>query len=364
MKILLLDNTAPWVVSLFDAAAAQGTAVRAIRPQSLGALRLPAGPRTGQRDSGQKVTVPGWTRFFKLSTLLVARAVRRALRQQPDVDAIVYTLPQYAAVAQSIRGPRCAYYAHDVFRFYDWDRAATMELEQRMLDRVDVVFSVAEALSEDFRRMTRTPVHTCRMAASSAFIQRLRAGPPVAAELQPIRKPIVGCTGQINRSYDWDLIAALAGQLPDVSFVFIGPIFDEPSPMRERVRSALGLPNVHWLGPVPHTRLPEYLAGFDVCFNPLLVNEHNDRRSPLRLYDYLATDKPILSTGIREAQIHRPFIEIGQTPEQCAAILRRFADGQSDLQLAERHRYIEQNTWENRAALVLQTLQNIGQSRT
>jgi teichuronic acid biosynthesis glycosyltransferase TuaH len=148
-----------------------------------------------------------------------------------------------------------------------------------------------------------------------------------------------------------------------VSFVFIGPLFDEQPPMREKIHSVLQLANVHWLGPRPHEQLPQYLAGFDVCFNPLLVNEHNDRRSPLRLYDYLATDKPILSTAIREASVHRPFIEIGTSTQDCASILRRFVDGQHDCDLTQRHRYIEQNTWENRASLVLETFQHIAKSR-
>jgi hypothetical protein len=177
MKILLLDNTAPWVVSLFDAAVGQGAVVQAVRPQSLGALRLPAGSRAGSANAGRKVIVPGWTRYTKLSTLLVTRTLRRLLRRQPDTDAIVYTLPQYAGVAERIAGPLCAYYAHDVFRFYDWDRATTMDLERRMLDRVDVVFCVAEALSEDFKQMTQTPVVTCRMAVSRSFVETLRAGP-------------------------------------------------------------------------------------------------------------------------------------------------------------------------------------------
>jgi glycosyltransferase involved in cell wall biosynthesis len=359
MKILLLDNTAPWIVSLFDAAAVHGANVSAIRPKSLGAPRSSA----GTENNARKVIVPGWTRFTGLSTWLLARAVRQMLRRQPNTDAIVYTLPQYAGVAERITGPMCAYFAFDPYRFYDWDANTTAALERRMLNRANVVFAVAEALSEDFRSQTRTAVVTCRNAVSRSFIQRMRQGPTPPRDLAKLRRPIVGCTGQINRSYDWDLIAELARQFPAASFVFIGQMFEEPSPMREKIRSVLQMVNVHWLGPRPHEQLPEYLAGFDVCFNPLVVSEHNDRRSPLRLYDYLATDKPILSTAIREAAVHRPFVHIGATAAECGDILNRFIDGQHDCDLADRHHYIEQNTWEDRAALLLEALQRIGESR-
>jgi len=349
MKILLLDNAAPWVVSLFEAVAAQGHAVRAIRPQSLGTLGLSGG-------SPPSVIVPGWTRFTNLSTMIVARTIGRLLREQPDTDAIVYTLPQYAGIAERIVGPLCAYYAFDPYLSYDWNPGTTKALERRMLERADAVFAISEALSEDFRSQTKTPVVTCGNAVSRSFIERMRQPPPMPPDLPKAPRPMVGCTGQINRSYDWDLVDTLARELPDISFVFIGPIVDEPSPLGERIKSVLQMPNVHWLGPKPHEQLPDYLAGFDICFNPLLVNEYNDRRSPLRLYDYLATDKPILSTPIREAQAHRPFVETGQTAQQCATILRQFAGGQYDCRLTERRRYIGENTWENRASLLLQTL--------
>jgi Glycosyl transferases group 1 len=359
MKLLLLDNTAPWIVSLFDAAAASGANVRAIRPRSLGAPKS----ATDSVNTARKVVVPGWTRFTNLSTYLVARTVRQMLRRHPDTNAIVYTLPLYAGVAERINGPLCAYFAFDPYRFYDWDPNTTSALERRMLDRANIVFAVAEALSEDFRNQTQAPVVTCRNAVSRAFIERMRQPPTPPRELAKVRRPIVGCTGQINRSYDWDLIADLARRFPAVSFVFIGPMFEEPSPMREKIHSVLQMVNVHWLGPRPHEQLPEYLAGFDVCFNPLQVSEHNDRRSPLRLYDYLATDKPILSTAIREASVHRPFVHIGTSAAECADILKRFVKGQHDCDLADRHRYIEQNTWESRAALLLQSLQRPGESR-
>jgi len=291
--------------------------------------------------------------------MLVAQAVRRLLRELPDTDAIVYTLPQYAGIAERIRGPLCAYFAFDPYRFYDWEPRATAALERRMLNRADVVFAISEALSEDFRNQTQTPVVTCRNAVSRSIIERIRQPSPMPPDLGKLPRPIVGCTGQINRTYDWELIAALARELPDVSFVFVGPIVEEPSPIGQKIKSVTQIANVHWLGPKPHEQLPGYLSGFDICFNPLLVNEHNDRRSPLRLYDYLATDKPILSTGIREAQIHVPFVEIGQNAPQCADILRQFMGAQYDRRIEERRRYIEQNTWEDRAALLLGALQGL-----
>ena len=194
-------------------------------------------------------------------------------------------------------------------------------------------------------------------AASIEFIERLsKPVGPVPADLAALPRPIVGCIGQINRSYDWDLIAGLADALPDVSFVFVGPVFQEPVELAKRVDAALAKKNVRHLGPKPHDELPDYLQHFDVCFNPLAVNSHNDRRSPLRLFDYLATEKPILSTAIREAHEHVPFIEIGRDLDECVRVLRRMTAADYTVDLAARREYIRQNTWHARAQQLLRLI--------
>jgi glycosyltransferase involved in cell wall biosynthesis len=301
------------------------------------------------------IHLPGWTRFGRLSTTLVARRIRELTSSY----AVIYTLPQYARVAEKIRGPLSVYFAHDPFQFYDsWDKKIIAEYEQRMLDRSDIVFAITDALAEDFRKTTRTPITTLRNATSRSFIEQLRSVTPSPSDLGEIRRPIIGCVGQLSEStYDWDLIAGVAAAIPEASLVFVGPIFARTP----KIENVLGLPNVWWLGPRPHEELPAYLNGFDVCLNPLKQGAHSDRRSPLRLYDYLATDKPILSTAIQEAYLHRSFIEIGHTTDECVALLRRLAWGGPDRNLPARHRYIENNTWDNRAAELLQRILDVRQ---
>jgi glycosyltransferase involved in cell wall biosynthesis len=351
-RIILADGNPPWVQSLMRAVAAQGAEVVALRPSILfnkSPVRTMDFPH--YRELGLRL--PGWSRCAGLSTALVARRVRKIGK----ADAVIYTLPQYVGVAEKIRGPLSVYFAHDPFRFYDfWDKEVIAKVEQRMLDRSDIVFAIADALAEDFRKITRTRVETLRNAASRSFIDCLRGLTPPPADLMHIRRPIVGCVGQLNQSsYDWALIAALSKAVPEISLVFVGPIFNK-TPRIERV---LDLPNVRWLGPRPHDQLPSYLNGFDICLNPLVPGEHSDRRSPLRLYDYLATDKPILSTAIREAYLHQPFVEIGRTTDECVSILRRLVSDTSRGDVEARHCYIEKNTWEARAAQLLQTVTEV-----
>jgi hypothetical protein len=360
-RIILLQSQSHSVRSLMRAVAETGIEVFALEPRSARwVIRQKRGPRDMGRSTlpegpyvEQVVMVPGLRRFPRLSRAILTRNVRRLVRGDGRNDAVVYIRPLYAAIAEAVRGPLCVYDAHDAFRFYTtWDPQVTQRLEQRMLNRADLVLSVAEALSEDFRKLTRTPIVTCRMAVSREFIEQMAEPLPLPADLAAVPRPIVGCTGFVDSNYDWDLIAALARMLPEVSFVFVGGILKEPPHMRAKMEIALAIPNVRWLGPKEHEDLPAYLKGFDVCFNPVAVNEHGDRRCPLRLYDFLATDKPILSTGIREASLHEGLVATFKSADEAAALIRRMVQRGYPLDLPARSKHILNNTWEARASLV------------
>jgi glycosyltransferase involved in cell wall biosynthesis len=266
-------------------------------------------------------------------------------------------LPQYAAVAEQIQAPCVVYHAYDPYLAYDWDQAMIADSERRMLKRADLVFAVAEALSDDFRKTAAVPVFTLRNAVSASFIERLKQTLPAPGDLAKIPHPIVGCTGQINKSYDWEAIVAIAGQLPEMSFVFVGPVFDEPE-VRDTIHRARSLPNVHFLGSKPHDELPNYLSAFDICLNPLKPTPFSDRRSPLRLYDYLATPKPILSSNIGEAHSHGSFIEVFKTPAEGVECLRRMVSLYYRVDMAERSTYIQANTWDARAGQFISNLES------
>jgi glycosyltransferase involved in cell wall biosynthesis len=364
--ILLLDSNASWVRSFFHAVAAAGTEVRALelnslgyRPRAVFAGILQPWRQTEAPFFNRTIIVPGWSRFRGLSTYLATSAVRRCIRRFGMPRAIVYTLPQYAGVAETFatEGIVGVYHAHDTFRFYDWNREQTIALERRMLSACSFTLAVARLVQEDLAAETTRPVFYSPDATSMEFIDQLRQPPPIPADMLTHKRPIVGCTGQINREYDWELIGELSNRLPGVSFVFIGPLAEGTELMKE----IFARPNVHWLGPRPHQQLPAYLSAFDICFNPLKVNDHNNRRSPLRLYDYLATTKPILSTAIREAFEHEGLVSIGRDVNECTTLLQRMLDGNDSVDQEHRRRYILNNTWEVRAAQFLSHLNDLPQ---
>jgi len=359
-SLFVVDTGAPWVRSLLHAMPPE-VGIYGFRVRN--AFAFPGGLRGQFQKVGRSekvteswndtwVSVPSWHKAFGLSTWLVTRQVKNAIRRFGKPDAMLFTLPWYAQVAENFTGVTKAYYAHDTFRFYDWNREKTIALEGRLLRSCHVGFGVAKQVVADLQEMASTPVHYLPMATTWLPGAGHAEGKAEAEkDFESVPKPRVGCVGQINSSaYDWELIEYLSVGFPNVHFVFIGPRFKEQSSAAaNRIEAVFARSNVHWLGPKPHTHLPAYLRRFDVCINPLCVSEHNHRRSPLRLFDYLTTDRPIVSTSIAEAFNHVPHIRIAKNKEEFRRLLDEALALQEAPDLERRRDYIAANTWHARA---------------
>ena len=359
-SLFVVDTGASWIRSFLHAMPSD-VRIRGFRVRN--AFSFPDGLRGAFQKARQServseswddlwVSVPSWHRAFALSSWLVTRQMRKTIRSFGQPDVILFTLPWYAKVAETMCGVTKVYYAFDPYRFYGWDNNKVIPLEKRILSNCQVGFAVSRLLVEDLQHLTTTPVRYLPNATAWSPGQASTEGEAVAAkDLESVPTPRVGCVGQIHSSaYDWELIEHLSASFPSVHFVFVGPRFKEhSSSAANRVEAVFARPNVHWLGPKIHALLPAYLRCFDVCINPLRVNEHNHRRSPLRLFDFLTTDRPIVSTAIAEAFNHLPFVSIAKDKEEFRQLLGEALKVKAAADFGRRRAYIAANTWHARA---------------
>lgn len=129
---------------------------------------------------------------------------------------------------------------------------------------------------------------------------------PEAADLQAIPHPRIGYVGVIKKQLDLALLLALARRRPDWSFVFVGPVghLGEKAALWQAL---VALPNVHAPGARPARDLPAYAQHFDVgqmCYD---VNDYTNSIFPLKLNEYLASGRPVVSSRIESVL---PFGEV------------------------------------------------------
>lgn len=106
---------------------------------------------------------------------------------------------------------------------------------------------------------------------------------------------IVGYYGALANWFDYDLIKKIA-ENKTYRIVLIGLEYDD-SLMNSGI---LKYDNVYYLGKKEYQELPRYTSGFDICIIPFLINDITLSTSPVKVFEYMASGKPIVTTALPE----------------------------------------------------------------
>ena len=130
-----------------------------------------------------------------------------------------------------------------------------------------------------------------------------------------IAYPRIGYFGVIDERIDLPLISHLALAHADWQIVMVGPVVKiDPSTLPKHS-------NIHWLGQKDYQELPGLTAGWDLCMMPFALNESTKFISPTKTLEYMAAERAIVSTNIRDvakpygyvapiANTHEEFIKL------------------------------------------------------
>lgn len=217
-------------------------------------------------------------------------------------------------------------------------------MERKLLEKVDLVFVTSERLQNAIGRygakgvIVRNGVDITHFAPHNSRYSR------PDEELADIPRPIIGYIGCIDSWFDGDAIASLAASCPSLSIVLVGPVQD-----RAIVRQLRFSPNVYFLGPKPYMELPSYLDAFAVCLIPFQVNELTRAVNPVKLYEYFATGKPVVTAALDEIKRYQDIVRIYETREELIEQVERALKEQDQALSRLRVRVAGENTWRHRA---------------
>jgi UDP-galactopyranose mutase len=175
-------------------------------------------------------------------------------------------------------------------------RNAPRQLLQRegaLLKIADIVFTGGPSLYRA-KRGRHPCVHCFPSSVDAIHFGRARGGLDDHPLQRELPWPRLGYFGVIDERLDLELIGALAQARPQWQIAMVGPHAKvDPATLPRRS-------NIHYFGQQPYQDLPRFVAGWDVCLQPFALNEATRFISPTKTLEYMAAERPIVSTPITD----------------------------------------------------------------
>ena len=169
---------------------------------------------------------------------------------------------------------------------------------------------------------------------------------PRPIEIVDIKSKIIGFIGNLDESrIDYQLIKSIAIGHPDKQLVMVGPL-------NNTKYKTLGLDkidNITFTGSKEMEELPAYLKYFDVCIIPFAKNLLTKSIYPLKINEYLAAGKSVVSTNFSpDIASFKDFIHLANSPSDFVNLIDWAISDNSPDKIIARTKKAATNTWETR----------------
>lgn len=168
------------------------------------------------------------------------------------------------------------------------------------------------------------------------------------------KKPIIGYYGALASWFDYKLVKEVAKLRKDWNIVLIGWDYDG-SLGKSGLRN---IENIHIIPSVPYEILPTYAQWFDVCTIPFVINEVTESTSPVKLFEYMALGKPIVTTAMPECKKYKSVII---AENNAIKFVESIEEGIKDKENKEYLKVLKEealeNTWERKGNILVEMLE-------
>lgn len=279
----------------------------------------------------------------RFNTRAVVGGVRRKARRfGMNKPILVATVPNAADYVGYCGERRTVYYCVDDFgQWPGLDHERVRKKEQILISKADRFIATSDRL---FRKLSGKGKPVFLLAHG---VDRELFGRPVKTEhilLRQIPRPRVGYFGLFDERSDQEILKQLALSMPHIAFVITGRVEADISRLR-------GIPNLHFTGPVPYDELPHMVHGWDACVLAYVRSPLTDSVLPLKLKEYLATGKPVISSPIPEARKMGSYLRLAESIEDWIGHLEAVTSGETigAPHLKDLAKYLHAESWQRKA---------------
>ena len=199
-----------------------------------------------------------------------------------------------------------------------WLRQRAIAQDATLCRKADAVIVVSQQLF-DLKRSLAANLHLIPNGVDTKKFDAIETQAKLPTHGMQWPKPVLGYLGTAHSGrIDVPLVENLARRLTGGSIVFLGP---EMLSVEEK-KSLAATGRVIFAGVVEHSDVPSYTRQFDVCITPHQINPFTESNNPLKLWEYLACGKPIVSTSIAGFRDYPQFVRLADNVDEFYAAVQ------------------------------------------
>ena len=271
----------------------------------------------------------------------IKRACRRCALGEPRIAW--FSTPNVAPLRGELGETGAVFYYQDRYDAFshvdaDWLRAHVAELARGC----EVTIASAEGLADDLRALGADPL----VVPHGVDVDRFAGEHQPPAELESLERPLVGFAGILDDYLELDCLRAVADRLDTGTVVVVGPANIDTA--------ALAHPRIRLLGRRPYDEMPRYIGAFDCALVPFAHTRLTAGVNPIKLREYLAAGRPVVSTALPEVMPYADVVELADDPEEfAAAVVRALAPENDTAAARERRRArVAGESWDKAASRI------------
>jgi len=282
--------------------------------------------------------------LLRLQTSLVCKKLGMS-------DPIVWVAcPAVCDVAIRMEKKMLIYQRTDRFEDYpNVDQKTIKGYDEKLKNGADLTIFVSHILFEEESVQCKRAIYLDHGVDFDLFADAHKDS-DIPEDIIKVPKPIAGFFGGIDdHTFDIAFVEKVVDLVPDFSFVFIGQASAD-------VRGLKNRKNVWFLGKKDYNRIAHYGKYFDVCLMPWRQNRWITACNPIKLKEYLALGKPIVSTHFEELTKYQDVTYEADTPGKFADCIKQALVSDCPELVFARREKVKNASWDNKAEMIVERI--------
>lgn len=296
--------------------------------------------------------------IMKINEHLDVLSMRIAPKVAPSFSAanhvaIFKTWPLQMELLEVIPYQTLIYEYIDDFSVMSYITPEMKEKHYELMRKSDLTLCTAQVLYEDALPYAKK-ILLSPNAVDYEFFHKNRNSKtsPILRDIVQKHDCILGYYGCLANWVDYDLVLEVAEKRPNWCFVLIGYCPDGTIKQLQQ----FGLDNILVYPAQPYRDLPQFISAFDIQIIPFRINNITKRTSPVKLFEYMASGKPILTSEMPECLQYRSVITYTDAQDFIEKVpkLMELAKDKDYLELMDKE--ARENTWDARVKSILEAI--------